>query len=136
MPSPQPIQAPLFAYITDQKLDAVAVVDTVTNAVVATVPLGGSPGGIVNSPDGNTSITVRPGSEDTGFTGILDPASHTIVARIPVATESGPEDIVITPDGARAYATGFDKVFVVDTAARTVIATVPVPADGGIAISP
>jgi YVTN family beta-propeller protein len=42
MPSPQPIKAPLFAYITDQKLDAVAVVDTATNAVVATVPLGGS----------------------------------------------------------------------------------------------
>jgi YVTN family beta-propeller protein len=146
MPSPQPIKAPLFAYITDRMLEAVAVVDTATNAVVATVPLGGFPGGIVSSPDGNIFITIPRGLEDnTGFIAILDPASHTIVARIPVATEIGPEDIVITPDGARAYATGADKVFVVDTAAKTVIATVPivdpatagaVTADAGIAISP
>jgi YVTN family beta-propeller protein len=137
MPSPQPIKAPLFAYVTDRKLDAVAVVDTATNAVVATVPLGGSPGGIVSSPDGNIFVTIRRRlADDTGFIAILDPASHKVVARMPVA-EIGPEDIVITPDGARAYATGDDKVFVVDTAAKTVIATVPVGRQAsGIAMSP
>jgi YVTN family beta-propeller protein len=137
MPSPQPIKAPLFAYITDRKLDGVAVVDTATNAVVATVPTGGFPGGIVSSPDGNVFVTLARKIEDnTGFIAILDPASRTVVARIPMA-EVGPHNVVITPDGRRAYATGDDKVFVVDTAAKTVIATVPVgPEASGIAISP
>src|SRR5262245_61217256 len=133
MPSPLPI-----AYITDAILNAVAVVDIDRRVgVVATVPLGGFPGGIVRSPDGNIFITVaRSFGDETGFIAILDPASHTAVARIPVA-ENGIPSIVITPDGRRAYVTGHDKVFVVDTAAKTVIATVPVgPAATGIAISP
>jgi len=138
MPSSQPIEPPLFAYVTDAILDAVAVVDTAANAVVARVPLGGFPSGIVNSPDGNVFVTQARGLEGTGFIAILDPTSHTVVARIPVA-EIGPHSIVITPDGRRAYAPGDDKVFVVDTAAKTVIATVPVGPlafGSGIAISP
>jgi YVTN family beta-propeller protein len=140
MPSSQPIEAPLFAYVTDAILDAVAVVETAANAVVARVPLGGFPSGIVSSPeDGRVFVTIaRRPEDDTGFIAILDPTSHTVVARIPVA-EIGPHSIVITPDGRRAYAPGDDKVFVVDTAAKTVIATVPVGSlafGSGIAISP
>jgi YVTN family beta-propeller protein len=138
MPSPPPTKAPLFAYITDQARGGphgVAVVDTANNVVVATLPLG-TPTGIVSSPDGNVFVTIRRSLDDTGFIAILDPASHTVVARIPVA-EIGPDGIVITPDGRRAYATSGDKVFVVDTAAKTVIATVLVGGRAtGIAISP
>jgi YVTN family beta-propeller protein len=136
MPSPPPAKAPLFAYVTDRARDNVAVVDTANNVVVATVPVG-PPGGIVSSSDGNVFVTIRRRLEDdTGFIAILDPANHTVVARIPVA-EIGPDGIVITPDGRRAYATGGDKVFVVDTAAKTVIATVLVGRQvSGIAISP
>jgi YVTN family beta-propeller protein len=75
--------------------------------MLATVPLGGDPGGVAVSPDGrrvyvtNTAFTpdnvVFVVDVDTAFT---DP-DHAVVDRITVG--NGPLGIAITPDGRRAY---------------------------------
>ena len=45
-----PAQAGLFAYVTTG--DTVSVIDTATDTVVATVPVGGNPFDVVAHPDG------------------------------------------------------------------------------------
>ena len=129
-------QAQTRAYVTDISSNTVSVIDTATNTVVATIPVGVIPFGVAITPDGtrayvaNVSSNYRlghrhrdqhRGCDDTGW-GI-------------------PRGVAITPDGTRAYVTneGSNTVSVIDTATNTVVATIPVgviPFGVAIAITP
>ena len=50
--SVRPAEAAPFAYVPNFDSNNVSVIDTATNAVVATVPVEGSPNGIAVTPDG------------------------------------------------------------------------------------
>jgi YVTN family beta-propeller protein len=68
---------------------------------------------------------------------VMDPATNTIVATIPVGAR--PQGIAVTPNGAFAYTANFsdNTVSVISAATNTVVATVPVGAQPtGIAITP
>ena len=59
---------------------------------------------------------------------VIDTASNTVVATIPVGVN--PVGVAITPDGTRAYVTneGSNTVSVIDIATNTVVATISVGA--------
>jgi YVTN family beta-propeller protein len=61
------------AYITNRVSNTVSVIDTGTNAVTATIPIGGGgpfgphPGGVAVSPDGSTGACVRIGARQRAW---------------------------------------------------------------------
>jgi YVTN family beta-propeller protein len=128
-----PVEAASFAYVTNLDSDTVTVIDTATNTVVATIPVGPRPAEVAITPNGAFAYVTKSGFTLCG----LDPtlcntvlviatATNTVVAKVPVG--NNPLGVAITPDGAFAYVTNFSSntVSVIATATNTVVATVPV----------
>lgn len=70
---------------------------------------------------------------------MIDTATNTVVATIPLASGSGPMGLAITPDGESVYVAnnGNDTASVIDTGTNTVVKTISVgslPED--VAITP
>ena len=112
--------------------EAVKVIDTATNKVMATIPVGSHPNGLALAPDGTRAYVTN--FYDNTFLAI-DTATNKVVATIPVGFE--PYSIAVTPDGKYAYVTVLytGAVSVIDIAANQVAATIPVgrsPIDVGI----
>lgn len=124
----------VLAYVTNNSDNTVSVIDTASNMVTATVPVGTSPFGVAVSPNGKQTYVVnRIGSSVS----VIDTATNTVVAFIPVGYL--PYEVAISPDGTRAYVTnaGNDNVSVIDTATNRVISIVRVGAwPIGIGITP
>jgi YVTN family beta-propeller protein len=115
-------QAAPFAYITQSSADTVSVVDTATNTVIATVPVGDFPFGVAVTPDG---ASVYVANEASGTVSVIDTASNTVTATVDGGAAQG---VAVTPDGAFVYVANLDSdtVSVIATASNTVIATVTV----------
>jgi len=101
----------------------VAVIDTATNTVVATIPVGILPEAVAITPDGTRAYVANTASSTAS---VIDIATNTVIAT--VAGLLDPLGVAITPDGTRAYVTneGSGSVSVIDTATNTVVATIPV----------
>lgn len=108
-------------------------VDTATNTVTAKKSAVIFADGLAISPDGGTAYV---GSGGIDFIQVLD-----------LGAEGGPgivlpskqNHLTISPDGTRLYATSADtnEVYVLDTATRVVVATIPVGGNPyGVAVSP
>jgi YVTN family beta-propeller protein len=71
-----------FAYVTELVNNRVAVINTSTNAVVATVPVGHSPGEVAIAPDGALAYVA------TGTDGlwVIRTATNRVVAKAPLVT--------------------------------------------------
>src|ERR1044072_3459405 len=119
--------AQTLAYVTNRDDKTVSVIDTVTNTVIATVPVGTTPEGVAITPTGAFAYVVNGTSTSgTGEVSVINTTTNTVVTTIPVGVNA--LGIAITPNGARAYVTNAreNNVSVIDTATNTVIATVPV----------
>src|SRR5215813_7056169 len=125
--------------INAQFSNTVSVIDTATNTVVATVPVGVRPIGVAITPDGTHAYVAN---RISGGVSVIDTATNTVVATVPVRDPFG---VAITPDGTHAYVTNnipccfLGTVSVIDTATNTVVATVPVGRETsprGVAITP
>lgn len=134
--SSTPVEARPFAYVTNSSSQSVSVIDTATNAVVDTIPVGANPTGVAITPDGAFAYVTNQG--DPGTVSVIETASNTVVAAISVGLF--PTEIAITPDGAFAYVTNLSvngTVSVIETASNTVVATVPVGLNPrGVAFTP
>jgi YVTN family beta-propeller protein len=110
------------AYIANSADNTVSVIDTASNTVTSTIPVGTYPLGVAVTPDGAKAYITNNGS---GTVSAIATATNTIVATIPVG--QNPYGIAITPDGAKAYVANYSSntVSVIDTATNTVIATIP-----------
>lgn len=109
------------AYVANALSNTVSVIDTETNQVVATIPVGQTPVGVVFSPDGTKAYVTNNGNDTGGSISVIDTATNTVVATVPVG---GSTDFsAITPDGKKLYVpSGRDNaVFVVDLSANIVI---------------
>jgi YVTN family beta-propeller protein len=131
---PVSLSAAPFAYITNSGDNTVSVLDTATNTVTATVPVGTNPQAVAVSPDG-TRVYVS--NAAIGSVSILDTATNTVVATVSVG--SGPFGLAVTPDGGRVYVSNYNDytVSVIDTATNTVATTLPIGKwPCGVAVAP
>src|SRR5215470_5486086 len=76
-----PAEAKPFAYVTNRMSDTVSVIDTATNTVVATVPVGRFPFGVAITPDGTHAYVTNNASRTVS---VIDTATNTVVATVPV----------------------------------------------------
>jgi YVTN family beta-propeller protein len=99
------------------------VIDTSTNIVIATIPVGAQPEGVTFDPAGTRAYVANSGP---GSVSVIDTASNTVVDTVDVGTT--PFELALRPDGARLFVAnrGGSSVSVVDTAANAVTATVSV----------
>ena len=121
------------AYITNSGDGTVSVIDTATNKVTATIPVGTSPYGVAVTPDG-TKVYVANGSDST--VSVIATASNTVIATIPGVFF--PSGLAITADGTKAYVATNSTVSVIDTAINKVVGT-PIPvgaSSNGVAVTP
>src|SRR6516165_5944247 len=124
------------AYITNLVSADVSVIDTATNTVIATIPVGIGQNGVAVTPDGSK---VYVANVNVPFVSVIDTATNTVIATIPVGGLS-PFGVAVTPDGSKVYVTDSSRlghVSVIDTATNTVIATIPVGGESnGVAVTP
>jgi YVTN family beta-propeller protein len=99
--------------------DSVAVIDTGSNTVIDTIPVGYFPGDVNFSPDGTRAYITHYGdindlSDDT--MSIVDTATNTVVASIPVGAYAS--SVAVNQDGTRVYVTNTeaDTVTVISVA--------------------
>ncbi|WP_458683656.1 YncE family protein [Prescottella equi] len=136
----------------------VSVIDTATNSVIATVPIGKRPTSIAIAPDGARVYVTNQGdgfwlNPETnspvcvnadgcnGMVSVIDTATNTVTATVP--TDGRFIGVAITPDGTRAYLSHMDLfagspvVRVLDTATNALTTTIPIgPYPGNVAITP
>ncbi|HEU4508850.1 MAG TPA: beta-propeller fold lactonase family protein [Pyrinomonadaceae bacterium] len=120
------------AYVTNNNDDTVSVIDTATNSVIATVPVGASPAGVAVTPNGRFAyVTNQLGNSVS----VISALSNTVVATIPV--QSFPKAIAMHHSGAFAYVTtSGSNISVIDTATNTVVNSISVTFPVDLALSP
>jgi YVTN family beta-propeller protein len=91
-----PAEAAPFAYVTIDFDFTVSVIDTATNTVVATVPVGSDPFAVAVTPDGTHVYVANNGSNNVS---VIRTATNTVVKTIPVG--NNPVGVAITPDGTK-----------------------------------
>ena len=130
-----PARAAPFAYVANVSSNNVSVIDTATNTVVATVPVGKHPDGVAVSPDGKHAYVTNFASDSVSVIGTL---TNTVEATVPVGVQ--PFGISVTPDGQHVYVAnyGANSVSVIATATNEVVDTVTMGLNGpsGVAVSP
>src|SRR6267143_3823685 len=110
-------------YVGLFKDDAVAVIDTTQNRVVATIPVPKGPHGLVVTPDGRK---VYVSSDGASSVSVIDTAADVVVASIDVG--ANPHGLAVSGDGSRVLVSGWgsNRALVIDTATDRVIGDVPV----------
>jgi YVTN family beta-propeller protein len=110
----------------------VTVIDTVSNGVLATIPIVG-PWGVAFSPTGTYAYV----GESLGVA-VITLSTNTVLSHIAFGTYGA--YVAITPDGMHAYVSGGGgNVFVIDLGRNTVTASIPIAGASdlrGVAISP
>lgn len=114
------------AYVSSRESKSIFVIDTATDAVVATIADQSGPDSLKFSPDGRTAYVVHP---DAGTVGVVDTSTGTFIGSIPVG--EAPYDVAFSPDGQYAYVPNLNSntVSAIDVASSSVITSIPV--DGG-----
>jgi len=104
-------------YVGNELSSTVSVIDTASNTVIATVPVGQTPFGVAVHPDG-TRVYIA--NINTDNVSVIDTASNTVIATIPVGSRPfafgqfiGPlvvEPSTLTNISTRAFVTTGDNV--------------------------
>ena len=128
-----PVQS-VFAYVANQFSNNVSVVNTKTNKVVITIPVGAHPTGVSANPDGSRVYVTN---NTDGTVSVINTVTNKVTTTIPVG--GGPYGICVSPDGSHVYVANYNSasVSVIDAASNNVTATIPVGSYSyGIAVSP
>src|SRR5512132_2032874 len=135
-PAPAPAAAPaappaVGVYVTNETGGDMSVIDAATNAVVATIPLGKRPRGIIASPDRTLLYVALSGSPIGGPNvdesklpppdrsadgiGVVDVRQRKLVKTLPSGPD--PEQVAISADGKQVYVANEDaaQLSVIDT---------------------
>ncbi|RXA15078.1 PKD domain-containing protein [Methanosarcina sp. MSH10X1] len=136
---PKGTPAPSYAYITNFNSNTVSVINTSSDAVTATVPVGKKPMGVAVSPDGTRIYVANVNYEGRGTVSVIDTARNEVTATVDIGYKYGPCGVAVTPDGKKLFVADRDinGVSLIDTATNTVTATMPAGANPlGVAITP
>lgn len=108
----------LCAYVANVGDGTVSVVDLVSLAVRATIPVGAGPAGLRAHPNRAEIWGV---STDGGYVWVLDAPTDLVVSRISVG--AAPFALDFSPDGRKAYVTasGADTLVAIDCASRQIV---------------
>ncbi len=109
-------------YVTNQALTGsnIKVVDTTSNTVIATIPLGAVPRGIDITPDGLFAYVAV---QEAHAVYVVSTATNSVVATVSAGTR--PTNVRVTPNGLRAYAASENLITVVGTQTNTAIGSIP-----------
>jgi YVTN family beta-propeller protein len=110
-------------YVADRDIKGVSVIDTFTNTVIATVPVGVNPLGVAITPDGKKVYVTNRYSNTVS---VIDTSTNAVIAAVEVG--SGPCGVTVNQMGTVLYVTNCESntISIVDTSTDTVTATVPV----------
>jgi uncharacterized protein (TIGR03437 family) len=113
------------AYVVDNALGQVDVIDLAQRRVSATIPSGGQASEMLILPNNHVAIVSNQADSTVAF---LDLNSNQRMAALPVGQL--PSSLIGSPDGRLVYVAnvGSNDVTVIDVASRSAIATVPVDA--------
>jgi len=122
-----------FAYISNLGSNTVSIINTLTNTVAATIPVGMAPGGLSVSPDGST---VYVANENSNTVSVIDTKTNAITGTI--SGNLFPYGVLVSRDGHNVYITNdkSNQLSIISTATNSVTATIPTgKTPGGIAVS-
>ena len=112
------------AYITNMAGNTVSVIDTATDTVTATIPVGAQPFAVAVPQHGSRAYVGNQGDDTVS---VIDTAKNTVIATIPIG--GNPVGVVVTPDGSKAYVgvgvLDDSTIAVIDTASNTVTTIIP-----------
>jgi YVTN family beta-propeller protein len=111
------------AYIANYGDNTVSVINTMTNLVNATIPVGNTPIGVSVNPDGSRVYVANNG--DTTVS-VINTAIDRVIATVTVGRN--PWGIAVTPDGSMVYVANdsSNTVSVIDASNYSVPVTIPV----------
>jgi DNA-binding beta-propeller fold protein YncE len=115
-------------FVSDEHGDADAVIDATTNAMIASVPLGGGAGNTVyDSVSGHILVAVHEKNELVS----IDPANVTIIAHHPLPGIESPHGIALDVKERLAFVAGEEnnRLALLDLSSMKVLATYPVGKD-------
>jgi YVTN family beta-propeller protein len=145
----------LLAYVTNEGSEELTVIDTRTDSVVATIPVGTRPRGVKVSPDGKTVFVALSGSprcpptmpdkeceklkadKSKDGVAVVDAAARKVARVLPGGSD--PEAFDISKDGGTLFVSNEDAgtASIVDVASGKIRATVPVGKEPeGVRVSP
>ncbi|WP_161964488.1 MBG domain-containing protein [Mucilaginibacter endophyticus] len=123
-----------FAYVANYGSNNVSVVSTLSNTVIATIPVGTKPFGVSVNPNSTLVYITNEGSNSVS---VINTLTNAVTATIPVG--QNPRGVAVSPDGKRVYVTNFgeNSVSVINALTNTVISTITVgQSPYGVAVTP
>ena len=134
-PAPHPAQPGVYLYAALYQLNEVQAVDTATNQVVATIPVGSNPLTLALAPNGKRLYVANAVSNTIS---VINTRTNTVIDTI--ATPADPVGIVVTPNSKRIYvitgSAGAGDVTVIDAHTDTVLTTITGTNANGLIPSP
>ncbi|HEX3783164.1 MAG TPA: YncE family protein [Pseudonocardiaceae bacterium] len=133
--APQAARPGVYLYAALYQHNEVQAVDTATNEVVATIPVGGDPLHLALAPNGKRLYVANAVSDTIS---VINTRTNTVIDTI--ATPTDPQAIVVTPNSKRVYvitgSPGEGDVTVVDAHTDTVLTTITGTDANGLIPSP
>src|SRR5262249_55060709 len=115
-------------YVTNHGSSTVSVINTASNSVSATIPVGASPFGVAVTPDGSKVYVAH--DSTPGTVSVIDTATNTLVG-LPSPVSVPAVGVAVAPDSSKVYIAttirvgrGSGGLSVIDTATDTVTATI------------
>jgi YVTN family beta-propeller protein len=109
------------AYVSNQTLNQLDVIDVASSTLVTSIPVGAAPQPPASSPDGSR-VFVSNNAANT--VSIVSTVSNSVIATVPVGASPGKPAVSAT----HAYVSNFgsNSVSVIDIATNSLVATIPV----------
>jgi YVTN family beta-propeller protein len=124
-----------YLYVPNETDNTVSVIDTSSNTVVATIPVGGNDADTAAISPNGAFVYV---ASESGQIAVISTATNSLVTVIPVPGARF-YTVAVSPDGSLVYATNINQneVTVIDAQANSIITNIPVATfPYGIAFSP
>jgi YVTN family beta-propeller protein len=124
VPKPIPPQCKMpVAYVTNYGDNTISVIDTNTNLVLATIPVGTTPDAVAVTPDGTRIYVTNLGSNTVS---VIDTATNLVLTTFDM---NQPTSVEISPDGTWAYVTSYlssgNTISIIATATNQVMFIIP-----------